>query len=129
VSALWRSGCVFARADLGVDDNLSPEGSPVMVAQAADTVIRANAGLGIQLGHVSLTAESTNLYDHAMGLGVGFGDQWIATGALAARLHLRPIDVYAAVVIPLDHGGYYFYGKTDSRFDDAVTVGMEAQLR
>jgi hypothetical protein len=117
-SALWHSGVYFARADLGVDANLSGYGDNL------DTFVRANVGVGVDSGRLSVSVESTNLNDHNYG--------WISTAALAARVRVWRIDVYGALVLPvnIDKIGDITNetGVDGSNFKAALTLGVEGRL-
>ena len=110
-SVLWRSGIAFARADLGVDLNLAINwpvigGSPEPgFGDPSDTLVRANLGFGVELlNRLSLTAELTTLYDNDIQSSGEFQANLLATGAVAARVRIGSMDVYAALVVPLDDG-------------------------
>ena len=135
VSALWRSGIVFARADLGVDANIAIQDSEVPGApsNSADSLVRANAGVGVELGRLSLTAEATALYDYNGNQGE-FETNTVATGAVAARVRVARLDLYSAIVIPLDDSArnYLVAGipcQVGPIFRAALTVGIEDRFR
>jgi hypothetical protein len=120
-SALWRSGHFFARVDLGVDASL---GSQISGVHTGNVFVRANAGVGVQLGRFSLTAESTNLFN-------GSTSELLATGALSARVRIGPMDGYAALVVPLDQEVQNPYAGVGGGpiFNQAFTFGVEARLK
>jgi hypothetical protein len=111
VSPLIKSGQVFFRGDFGVDANLSE-------AQGTDakTMIRVNAGMGVDLGVASIMVESANVY-----LNDNNGT-WINTGALSARFDGGSVYPYAALVVGLDD-------DVRKIMDEAFTVGLEGRLR
>lgn len=111
MSPIIRSGQVFFRGDLGVDANLS-------AAQGSDvkTVIRANAGLGVDLGVAAVMLESANVYS------TGNNGGWLNTGALSARFDGGSVYPYAALVVGLDD-------DVRSVMHEAITVGLEGRLR
>ncbi len=120
VSPLWRAGLVFARADIGIDINLDNSTS-----MTSDKVVRLNAAVGLDLGQVSLSLESVNLYDVAQDnetTGATTGEQWINEGAVAGRFRSGIYEPYAAVVFPLDHDSHQF-------IDASLTVGLDVRLR
>ncbi|HEX4452944.1 MAG TPA: hypothetical protein VH143_18850, partial [Kofleriaceae bacterium] len=99
VSPLWQSGRVFARADFGLDVDSSGDG------RRYDTALRIDAGLGVMLDPVALTAEMTNDYDYTPSSTMtteATGSSWIDTVAIAARLVLGHVEPYAALVVPID---------------------------
>ncbi|HEY1549191.1 MAG TPA: hypothetical protein VGG28_15305 [Kofleriaceae bacterium] len=119
VSPLWRSGMVFARADVGIDINLDDDnnGGP-----AADKVVRLNGAVGVDLGQFSVSLESVNICDvPANGEMISTGEQWINEGAVAGRLRTGNFQPYAAVVFPLDHDSHEF-------IDASFTLGLDARL-
>jgi hypothetical protein len=125
VSALWRYRILFARADVGFDTNLT---------SATDTNVgeqlRLDLGAGIELGPVAVTLESTtadvsNESDNGSSASLS---GWFATGALSVRVLTGPVDVYAAVVTPLDHMTHEPYGTLAPTFNTALTLGVEGRL-
>jgi hypothetical protein len=124
VSPLYRSGQLFARADFGMDINLSDDDSGKMGGSTADTFMRVNAAAGIDLGTSSLSVETANLYTTKSN-GGPFGSSWIDTGAVAARFRAGTIEPYAAVGFPLDHDAHNVFAK----YDVSVTVGASALLQ
>jgi hypothetical protein len=119
-SALWRSGMFFARVDVGGDVNLSDQDN-----YTAGKDLRMNVGAGVAFGPVSLTAESTNLYN---GRSSVFDSQWLDTGALAVRVRTGPADFYAAVVLPLENESHEPL-FVETTFDAAITLGVEGRLK
>lgn len=116
VSPIIKSGQVFFRADLGIDTNLS-------AAQGSDvkTIIRANFGVGLDLGVASVMFESANSYVSGNN-NRNFGQSWANTGAISARFDGGTVYPYAALVFGLDD---------DVRMimDEAITIGLEGRLR
>jgi hypothetical protein len=119
-SPLWHSGMVFARVDAGIDINLDEDsGEPSM---NADKIVRVNGAVGVDLGQVSLSLESVNIYDvPSNGETTSTGSQWINEGAVAGRLRTGMFEPYAAVVFPLDHDSNQFINAS-------LTVGLDARL-
>ena len=111
VSPIVRSGALFARADVGLDVNLhAAQGENV------DSVVRVDAGAGIDLGDAALMAELTNIHVN------GDGGDWLDTGALTLRGEVGTVQPYAAFVVGLDD---------DARdlIHEAITVGIDGRLR
>jgi hypothetical protein len=120
VSPLWRAGMVFARADVGIDINLDGVDS-----MTADKIVRLDAAVGVELGQVSLSLESVNIYaipQNDEQTASSFGSQWINEGAIAGRFRSGMCEPYAAVVFPLDHDSYQF-------IDASLTIGLDVRLR
>jgi hypothetical protein len=123
VSPLWHRGWFFARADVGADFNISAD-SDATVGNA----FRLDAGVGATLGMFSLTLESTNMYSN--GVNNNFSSstaKWYDTGAIAARLSSNLGDVYAALVLPVDHETHDVLGDM-ATFNAAITLGVEGRL-
>jgi hypothetical protein len=115
VSPIWRSGRVFARADFGLDVDSSGNGVRY------DTALRIDAGIGVILDPVVLTAETTNDYDYTPSSGMtstASGSSWIDTAAVAARLMLGHAEPYAAIVVPIDSDSHAI-------MELAITIGVE----
>jgi hypothetical protein len=115
VSPIWSSGRVFARADFGLDVDSSGDG------RRYDTAIRVDAGIGVMLDPVVLTAEMANDYDYTPSTAMmsdASGSSWIDTAAIAARLLLGHAEPYAAIVVPIDSDSH-------AVMDLAITVGVD----
>jgi hypothetical protein len=127
ISGLWRYGQLFARVDLGVDVNLSIENS-----DSADTIMRANVGVGVEVGSLSFSLESTTLDDSSADPGGGLASDLLSTVAVAARFRTGRIDVYSAVVAPVGGNARNLFGDGDdggATFASALTLGVEGRLR
>lgn len=108
VSDLVRSGRWFARVDLGVDVGSSP------------LVMRANAGIGIDLTSTALMLESTNAaFIDSLGV---YGKYFVDTAALSARFSAGNLQPYAAFGFGIDSDGR-------SAVRAALTVGIDARVR
>jgi hypothetical protein len=118
-SPIWRSGIVFARADVGLDIDAGASNNT-----RYDTALRGNIGVGVILDQVVLTAEMTNAYDYAPSstttAPAPSGSSWIDTAAFAARLRLSDVEPYVALVLPID-------ADSQAIMDYAVTVGIEVR--
>jgi len=114
ISPTVRSGQLFARADFGIDLNLSNAGT-----DTENTVLRFQFGAGVDFGQASLMLESTNLY--ATGRN-GNGGGWINTGALSARFDTGGVYPYGALVLGLDD-------DVRAIMHEAITVGLEGKIR
>ena len=71
---------VLARADIGIDINLDNS-----EAMTSDKIVRLNAAVGVDLGQVSVSLESVNLYDIAQAsdeTGADFGAKSISSSTL-----------------------------------------------
>lgn len=110
VSPIIRDGIVFARADVAVDTVGTSD-----AVSSVPTLLRLDAGVGVDLGAAAVTVESANLLGISSGGEVGGAH----TGAVAARFDAGSVQVYGAYVLLL--------GSTDIA-NDAVTVGIEARL-
>jgi hypothetical protein len=119
-SALWRQGTLFARADIGVDTNISAQSG-----DNVDTLLRGNLGFGVQLGQLALTAEFTSLYDHGDN---GGNAQLLSTGAVAARYSGGRVSVYGAIGFPITNT-HDLGGSDSAQYDVALTLGIEGRLR
>src|SRR5262249_42560011 len=116
VSPMIRSGQLFARVDIGVDGNVSADGTD------APLLVRANGGIGMDTGQVAVMAEVNNLYSTKdQGGSTATGSSWINVGALSARFKNGQIQPYAALVIPLDHDSH-------TAIDAVVIVGLDAAI-
>jgi hypothetical protein len=115
VSPIVRSGNVFARLDLGFDSNIS-------ATTNVESVLRINAGGGVDLGNVAVMAELVNLHSNRNTNGGSTGDQWINEAAVSARFRSGNVQPYLALVLPLDHDSHLI-------IDAVLTVGFEASLR
>lgn len=93
VSPVLRSGSLFARLDFGFDWNLSADDATVGKA------FHVNAGVGVDLGNVSLAFESENTT-----LTSDNGGNGTTLNALAASLRFtdRGVSPYGALTIPID---------------------------
>lgn len=111
ISPIIKSGQVFFRADLGFDANLSAASG-----SDAKNVIKANAGMGVDLQVASVMVESVNLYVS------GNNGGWVNEGAVSARFDGGSVYPYAALVFALDD-------ESQSLMDEALTVGLEGRLR
>lgn len=111
-SPVWHRGQLIARADVGLDVNLSNDDANTN----ADTFVRLNFGIGADLHSVSLMGEFTNIYD------TNDNGGWIDTAAFAVRFKgagkLRP---YVALVLPLDD-------DASGVLDVAFTVGVDSRI-
>ena len=90
-----------------------------------DRIVRLNAALGVDLGQVSVSLQSVNIYDvlqNGESSDGGFGSQWINEGAIAGRFRNGSFEPYAAVVFPLDHDSHQIT-------DASLTVGLDVRLR
>ena len=114
VSPIIHQGQLFARADFGIDANLSDAQS-----DTENTVLRFQFGAGVDFGQASLMLESTNLY--ATGKN-GSSGGWINTGALSARFDAGSVYPYGALVLGLDD-------DVRTIMHEAITVGVEGKIR
>jgi hypothetical protein len=116
VSPMIRQGALFARADISIDANLKSKNS-----NSTDTFVRINAGVGLDLGTVAVTAETTNIYTTKSSIMGSTGSSWVNTGAIAARMHAGNVQPYAALVLPIDK-------DSNDLMSAALTVGVEAPI-
>nr|HEX4313971.1 hypothetical protein [Kofleriaceae bacterium] len=120
-SAIYRSGALVARVDLGVDANLSNNNSNASNTDTADTFVRLNVGVGVDLSHQALLmAELVNLYDP--GADGDFSTKVIDSGAISLRYTGASVHPYVALVLPLDDDAKSFAST-------AVTLGVDAPLQ
>ena len=112
-SPVYRSGQFFARADFGIDLNLSHEGNGTV-----DSFMHVNVAGGLDLGDAAVTLEIVNVYD-TKSMSGDFGSNWINEGAATVRFMAGKIQPYGGYVFPMDHDSYQLLGK----FDGAITVG------
>jgi hypothetical protein len=118
-SVLVRSGVMFARFDLGLDDNRTSDQG------AVPPFLRLNAGVGVDLGQIALMGETANLYVTSA-TGTSIGSSWVDTASLSARFRGRSAEPYVALTFPLDHDANSYL--TDGLGMTAVfTIGVEAR--
>ncbi len=115
-SALFRSGNVFGRVDLGFDLNLDVQDS----SEEADPFMHLNAGVGVDLGSVALMGELSNVYVFSDEDDASLGDKMINVFAVSARMHSGRAMPYVSLLVPLDDD------STD--IDFGLTLGVEARL-
>ena len=111
VSPIIRSGQVFARFDGGLDINIDNAGSG-----EPDPVLRLNAGVGMDLGTVALTAELAN----SVSTDGDLDDQWANALAIGVRGRVGGVQPYGGLVVPI--------GDEYDGVDFVVTVGIDAVL-
>lgn len=108
VSDIVRSGQWFARVDLGVDAGDGP------------MVVRANAGIGIDLDTTALMLESTNVaIIDSLGM---YGKYFVNTAAFSARFSSGSVQPYAALGFGVDSDG-------QAQMRVALTIGVDTRLR
>ncbi len=111
-----REGNWFARADLGLDWNISGD-TDITVGNG----VHANLGVGVDLGAAALTLESANLAilddPHPGDRGPTSSHELLDTIAVAVHAGLP----YLGVVLPLDD-------DTSLRFDFAIIAGADFDL-
>jgi hypothetical protein len=124
LSPLWHRGRWFARGDLGLDIPLKPAANITFGAP----LLRLDAGVGIDLGSVVLSAELANVLvfrdfvDNSAGPGLPQRTAWYDTAAIGARLRFGTVEPYAAVIVPLEQ-------DSASYFDVAFTLGLDLHFR
>jgi len=119
VSAVLHRDKVFARLDLGVDDNFSNNADGngdvhVSIARA----YHVNAGVGIDLGAAALMLESANV---VLGAENGQGGATLSDLAVAVRFAGRVASPYVAVVVPIED-------DISGVIDFAITAGVDFKL-
>jgi hypothetical protein len=111
VSPVIRSGQFFARFDGGLDvniDNASPN--------EPDPLLRLNAGAGMDLGGVALTAELANVISTDGDL----DDQTSSALAIGVRARAGGVQPYGGIVLPL--------GDEYDGVDFVLTAGLDVAL-
>ena len=110
VSPVVRTRGVFARADLGVDLNLTadqPEREPLMLHVAGGVGYDSPAGLvAMETAHLRLG---------------GASPRWLDVIAISARFHTGTFHPYVSIVLPLD-------ADATASVTAAATLGVDAQL-
>ena len=116
-SPVIRSGLLIARADVGLDINLSNSSGDTI-----KPVLDLGVGVGVQLPAVAVTAEFNFVHVFSDSTDDSSDDSNIETAALAVRFTGGAVRPYAAIYIPLD---------SDSRdlYDFGITGGIAVQLR
>lgn len=93
VSPLYHANRLFARVDLGFDVGSDDD-------DAADELIRFNAGVGYDFGVVALSLELVNLYSLD---DFGPDDNFVNTLSLTARFMLEKLQPFLSLGTPLDN--------------------------
>ncbi len=99
VSPTWRSGVMFARADLGLDVILD-SGDQM---GTSDPIAHANLALGARQGKLSAAVELVTMI--ATGDVSEGADRFVHTGALSLSYNAGSFTPNLAVVTPLDDAG------------------------
>jgi hypothetical protein len=116
MSYLYRSGNVFGRIDGGLDVNHSVTGNA-----SVHSVMRLNAGLGVDLGKVAIMGELVNLDDLGSNNAALSGPKWINTAAVSMRIFSGGVQPYVAAVIPLDD-------DANKYMTAALTLGIDGLI-
>jgi len=113
-SPTFRSGNIYARADIGFDVNMDAAGD-----DTADPAMHVNAGVGVYVTpEASVTAEvaSITVFDDTEG-----DDDNLINGGISFRYNAGAVAPYLGVMVPFDDDV-----RDDLSF--AIIVGAEARL-
>ncbi|HEY4058777.1 MAG TPA: hypothetical protein VGM39_19320 [Kofleriaceae bacterium] len=116
VSPMFRSGNLFGRFDIGLDEAWVDEG---IGDDVRFTVFRINAGVGVDLVSAQLMAEF-NLVNISADVDGSTSRSYESVGA-SARFPMGTLSPYAALVLPLNE-------EITDDISVAITAGLDAQL-
>jgi hypothetical protein len=115
-AVIYRHNAVLARAEIGVDANLSNDEGNNIHANI-DNAVRISGGVGFNLGQTLIMAELVNLDDSNL-----TGSSWRDDAAISLRYVGGRTHPYIGVVLGLD-------SQTRDEANVAVTIGVDTLIR